>query len=222
LRVGKTNKQKFMKTLKNVLWTLILSVALFSCTSGDVSLDGTLTGTISNYTSGTYDVIKSMDNYSSSAILGSCTPGSNGAFSLKLSIPTLQSISQGSTGLTISDSNAKIGMTQVLIAYKSNSEVGIIVKTDMNVNPESSSTISGTLIIFMYADRACTIKGSISGQGTYDLNLKKGWNEVAGKYQGSSSSVTITTSIPSNLKWKYFPYSTSMGMKKFQIPAIVK
>ena len=214
-----------MRTLKNVVGALILSVALFGCTSGDVSLDGTLSGTISNYTSGTYDVIKSMDGYSSSTILGSCTPGSNGSFSLKLSIPTLNTISGdlGSSGITVSDSNAKIGITQGLSAYKSNSLVGYIYKTDMTANPTSSSTLSGTIVIFMYADRACTIKGSVDG-GSFDLSLKKGWNEVAGKYQQSSSNSTLTysTSIPSNLKWRYFPNSTSMGMKKFQMPSLAK
>ena len=112
-------------------------------------------------------------------------------------------------------------MTQGLIAYKSNSLVGYIYKTDMNDDPLSSSFVNGTLLIFMYSDRACTIKDTNTSH-SFDLNLKKGWNEVAGTYQQSSSTLSYTTKIPSNLKWKYFPYSTSMGIKKFQLPGFAK
>jgi len=204
-----------MKILKTVSQILFLSLVLVSCNNADVSLDGTLQGTIDNYSTSSFNIVKCIDLGSSNeSVLGSCTPASSGKFSMTLSIPKLNSMGNEPTGVTVSDKNAQIGTGGILLAYKDANVVGYVIKTDISSFDGSIDEINGNLVLFMYADRSVTIKGSeTSGSSTetYDLKLKKGWNEINFKVSATSSksSISISSTVPSNLKWKYFSESSS-------------
>ena len=216
-----------MKVLKTVFQILFLSFVLVSCENADVTLDGTLQGTIDSYSSSSFNVVKFIDiNSNNETVLGSCTPTSSGKFSMTLSVPTLNTLGDEPSGVTVSDKNAQIGMGGILLAYKNSDIVGYVIKTDMSSFSGSISEINGNLALFMYADRNVTIKGTYtsgSESETYDLNLKKGWNEVNLEMSVTSSTATVSISstIPSNLKWKYFSESSSQTViQKLKIKGV--
>jgi len=207
-----------MRTLKNIIGTLILSVAFFGCSNQnapatnneEVLHDGTINGTISNYTAGAFDAIECIQLESSGTSLGRCTPSADGKFSIKLSTPTtLHNTYFSETGITVSDPTANYNQS-VLAIYKNNNPIGFILNCNFTtVNSissiydlESNLLAGNAYSVLMYADKNCTIKGSISSVN-YDLTFKKGWNEVVGK-KVTSSSTSATTTIPSDLKWRYF------------------
>src|ERR1035437_2127148 len=191
-----------MRTLKNVVGVLVLSVLLFSCgnqnapatNNEEVSLDGTINGTIANYSVGVFDAIECIQLESSVTSLGRCTPSADGKFSMKLSTPTTfnYDFSNYGTGITISDPTIKF-IEAVLVIYKNNNPVGFILNCNFTtVNSfssiydlDSNLFIGNVCSVLINADRNSTIKGSRSSVA-YDMTLKKGWNEVAGKKVTSS------------------------------------
>jgi len=201
-------------TFKTVLLLCISLIIYSSCSKKDdtepttdtnnqtVTADGIITGTISNYSAGAFDAIECID--AGGNVFGNCTPTSDGKFSMKLSTPTnLQEIVAGSD-VSVSDRTAKSTMVTMGI-YKNNSPVGELFKC--NFTSYSSSimkTANNLMTVFMYFDKNCTIKGTESKTSTtYDLNLKKRWNEVVLKVTGSST-YTLSSTIPTDLKWRYF------------------
>ncbi|MEI6556149.1 MAG: hypothetical protein WCL70_11200 [Paludibacter sp.] len=209
-----------MKILKTFCLIIFLSLVLVGCENADVTLDGTLHGTIDSYSSTSFNVVKFIDLQSSSeTVLGSCTPESSGKFSMTLSVPSLSTLANAQSGISVSDKSAQIGMGGVLGAYKNANLAGYLIKTNLTSFSGSITEINGSLALFMYSDRNVTLKGSFSSGTTtesYDLNLKKGWNEVNFKMNMSSttSTVSITGTVPSDLKWKFFSASSSQTIIK--------
>ena len=208
------------KTFYYVVSVLALSVGLFSCSTGDVSLDGNLSGTISNYHSGLFDAINGYDG-STTTVIGTATPGSDGKFSMKLSLPTLSTMGTAPTGVTVSDVNVQGGTMIHMQISLSGTYKGELIKC--NDTFTGSSDVSGQKVVtFMYLDRACTIKGTYSESGMtlhYDLNMKKGWNELMVTYI-SSTEQNASTTLSSDLKWKTFTGS-SMSIKRPKLSGIV-
>ena len=216
---------RFFKTIYRVIF---LSLVLVSCDNADVTLDGTLHGTIDGYSSTSFNNVKFIDlQGSTGTVLGSCTPQSTGKFSMTLSVPSLSQLAANEqSGITVSDKTAQVGLGGVLGAYKDASHVGYLIKTNLSSFSGSMTEMNGSLALFMYSDRNVTVKGSYTlgtTTATYDLNLKKGWNEVNFKMNATSSTITetITGTIPTDLKWKFFSVSSSQTIiKKLNVRGI--
>ena len=201
-----------MRTLKNVVGALVLSLTLFSCSNNEeISLDGTINGTIYNYSAGVFDAIECLDQNLGTSF-GRCTPTADGKFSIKLSTPTtLNHFSDYGTVLTISDPTTKYVQT-LLVIYKNNNMIGLILNCNFTTFAGLSSSglnVGNAYTTITYSDKNCTIKGS-NISISYDMTLKKGWNQVAGKkinsstMSGTTTILSGTTTIPSDLKWRYF------------------
>ena len=188
---------------------MLLLVLLFSCSSNeDILLNGSINGTIYNYNSGVFDEIKCIDNHTGN-ILGHCTPTADGKFKLKLSTPNTLSYNFRvyGTGLAISDTTSKYVQADLVI-YKNNNEIGIIINcniTSFTTMNFSDLYVGKAYTIIIYSDKNCNIKGS-NNSVYYDMTLKKGWNEVAWE-RINSSTMSDTSTLPSDLKWRYFLFS---------------
>lgn len=207
-----------MKT-QIILLFLVPLIITYSCTVKEdnepsvnsknqcITPDGVLSGTISNYAIGKFDILKVSDIFNFT-ILNSCTVSSDGKFSMSLPIPSLNTLSEVGAfpNAILSDENVHFGGAELgyPIAYQGNSMVGYVIR--------SNSSIIGNANIatfFYYFDRSCTIKGSGSLQALpgvtleYDMSVKKGWNEIVVII--SSTKRTYTTTIPSGLSWYYNP-----------------
>jgi len=207
-----------MRTLKNGFGALILSIALFSCGNNDITngsnnsslaTGGTLNGTIINYSAEVFDAIEFVDNQYNGISYGRCTPTADGKFSIKLSAPTTFkgdfSAISGVSGITISDPTTKYADAQAWV-YKSNIGAGVLYKGNFMTLTSGSIPKGSTVSGLRYVDKNCTIKGSYSYDNTtltFDLTLKKGWNEMV-IIGLNSSTVSSLTTIPAGLQWRYF------------------
>ena len=195
-----------------------MCLSFVSC-NGDLTIDGALNGIIDSYSASTLDSLRMMD-LTNDAIYGKSAVSSTGKFSMTLGKPVGTKFSPG-TGVTVSDPNTFVSMS-MLAAVKSGSLKGVVLKNNFT-HSSSTTTVGDAMVMFMYADRPCTVKGTITNGNqslVYDMNLVKGWNEVVGKvtaYSASASSETVSYSsiIPSDLKYRYI--STISYVKRFQI-----
>ena len=143
---------------------------------------------------------------------------------------------------TISDKSARLAAFMGVSAYKEGSLVGSFERS--NVDPFAAEDMEASeilsllsrgiySIIYMYADRPVTVKGSYTEQdseledgffgevkGNVNVSLLKGWNVVAIKMvvnmniaqQKVTTTVTMTTSEPSGLKWYFYNYSDNFEL----------
>lgn len=109
-----------------------------------------------------------------------------------------------------------------LFAYKNQKVIGELRKTNFTHN--TTSLFGDIYVVLFYVNTSCSIIGTqtqTSGSGKYiqlwDLNLKKGWNEVAIKTTEYSTTATSTnrttvasTTIPPDLKWRVISYPTQV------------
>lgn len=201
---------------RNLFQVLFLSLVLVGC-NDDITLKGTLSGTISNYSEGSFDGIQCKEDVSHN-IIGTGTPTSSGKFSIKLSMPYLNDLSSTPSGLVVSDKFARIGSLSDIEIRLQGTIKGQLMKCN-NIF-DGYSTLKGMeLVTFMYSDRPCTItgyglNGSISY--TYDLKLKTGWNEVM-LIQESANNQTLTTKIAKDLEWRCFFFNASQNVKKYKV-----
>ena len=203
-------------TFKVVLFVFV--AAFYSCgkdevssTSSSITSSGVISGTISNYGVSPVD---SIHFNGSNAIVSS-----GGKFSSTIAIPKsadLHDFEAPTTGVTISDVNALI--SELKIVPYSNSVVGELTKTNYSENITSLDGLAFSE--FLYCDRDATIKGSysgdidimygisISGIITFDVKLKKGWNEIVYTVEKMSlitgdATVRVSNTVPSDLKWVF-------------------
>jgi len=222
-RVGKkTNKQIIMKTIfKTTFFMVALGLTLIGCNNnGDISTNGIISGTIADYTAGSVDSIKCFDG---DEIIGKCSVASNGKFSMTLAIPFGSQIGNGPGGsVVVSDPTTTMG-TGGMVAYKNKTSIGVLIKCNYTHN-QSTVNVGDAIVDLIYVNKPCKITGTESDTSysvVYDLNLVKGWNEVISKvtaYSSTSNSMTLSTTIPSDLKWRYI--SSSYQVKQFKIPGI--
>lgn len=199
-----------MKNLfSSFLAALALSLLFVSCDNDDITLKGTLSGTISNYSAGYFDTMKCFD-LENGSLLGQSKLASEGKFSLNLSTPVLNKLSTLST-MTVSDPEARIGMVVNFGVYKNDVQKGMLVKCN-NLFDARSDLNGSAICIFMYSDRKCSISGT-ENKITFKLKLEKGWNEVMAKKISDTNEVYTTT--PDNgLEWHCFYNVTPQYIQK--------
>lgn len=207
-------------------------IILFSCKKDDIenlgtpsiSISGVLSGNIVNYSSGLIDSVKlDTDN-----MTGNSAVSNEGKFSIIISIPETYKIGTVS-GLEVSDTNAMMAWTATLYAYKNKIETGELTKcnyTSLDYQYNEGMAYS----LYWYSDRAISIKGPIEYKDNtltsttkYDISLKKGWNELVMKNDLYSTTATdtimaasLTNKIPTDLKWNYFKYASTVSLKNGQ------
>jgi len=191
-----------------------ICILLGSCKNEELSADFIVSGTITDYKPGIIDSIK-FTSYDEDFIYGTCKILSNGQFSMKLSTP--EGFRVGKTfhsNIVVSDTNAIISGFVGAYGYNGYKIKGFILKTNMTsfVYTYGNEKISN----FFFSDRPLTIKGTIRdstdtyfNSEIYDLSLKKGWNEfvISTDRTQSSSIITYSNNIPSDLKWRFFQVS---------------
>lgn len=203
-----------MKTFFKVV-LFVFVAAFYSCgkdevssASSSITSAGVISGTISNYGVSPVD---SIHFNGSKAIVST-----DGKFSYTLSIPKSADLDEiGETaGLKISDVKALISDPVDIVAYH-NDQNGELLKTNITENMTSFEGLSFSL--FLYCDRDITITGTGSNKGevmeftgtmTFDLKLKKGWNEMVFKIEKFSlttgdATIKVSNAIPSDSKWIY-------------------
>jgi hypothetical protein len=215
-----------MKSLSKIILVASFVVAFSACSKKDdvsvgdssVSSAGVISGTISNYTSGSVDSIVAFYGGKDAK----STVSTNGQFSLTVSVPNLSTVGSSSiSGVTVSDANAKTGSVLFFYTYKNGNLSGLLTKSNYSVTSsnESETAAGESVSSFVYCDRDLTIKGTgtetESSTGvtvvisfTYDVTYKKGWNETVTTINaysetatGGTESVTVTTTIPSGMTW---------------------
>ncbi len=205
-----------MKTTFNVI-LFVLVATFYSCgkdevssTSSSITSSGLISGTISNYGVSPVDSIHFNGN--NAIVL------SEGKFSSTITIPKSVDLHdfEVPTGVEISDVNALI--SELKIVPYSNSGVGELMKTNFSENVTSFEGFAFSE--FIYCDRDIAVKGSFSGDIdimsgvsiggiiTFDVKLKKGWNEVVSTIEKISlttgdATVRVSNTIPSDLKWVF-------------------
>lgn len=211
-----------MKTFFKVV-LFVFVAAFYSCgkdevssASSSITSAGVISGTISNYGVSPVD---SIHFNGSNAIVST-----DGKFSCTLSIPKSADLDEiGATaGLKISDVKALISDPVDIVAYH-NDQNGELLKTNITENMTSFEGLSFSL--FLYCDRDITITGTGSNKGevmeftgtmTFDLKLKKGWNEMIFKIEKFSlttgdATMKVSNTIPSDSKWLYMWVEDSAG-----------
>ena len=230
-----------MKTTFKII-VIVLFAAFYGCQKDDVSTnasssitsDGILSGTIVN-DSNRIDSIKAYSTTQSPISsphitfmiitgIGKSAVSTDGKFSITLISPLLFKIGTGPSGVVASDTTA-----MVTTVYGLNNRLYgpvYVYKANYNLYDTIRAGQSGSL--FMYSDRAFTIKGTeirdkrfSTGfietiKTNYNITFKKGWNEFVLKID--SYSITSTTSttvesysniVTSDLQWKCFIYGLS-------------
>jgi hypothetical protein len=218
-----------MKTFFKVV-LFVFVAAFYSCgkdevssASSSITSAGVISGTISNYGVSPVD---SIHFNGSNAIVST-----DGKFSKTLSIPRSTDLYEiGLTdGLKISDVKALISELEIVPYYNSNSGGGELLKT--NITENMTSPEGASLSMFLYCDRDITITGTGSEKGeimeftgmmTFDLKLKKGWNEVVFKIEKFSlttgeATMKVSNTIPSDSKWLYIGEDTAGTASKIKM-----
>ncbi len=208
------------KTIQSFFIFFILSVVLFSCSKNDdpITDDNLATGisvlnvSIQLYKSGQIDTIKLMDYPSPVNAVG--VVSTNGQFSLTLKTPVsadLYAVDKMLAGLTVSDNTALISYFFNLEAFKGKLHEGDVERINDLCFQNGFSVVGAVHTTFIYCSKALTISGIYQERDTYNLSLKKGWNEVAVKItafydtavNGSRQQLSYSTDIPLGLNW-YF------------------
>lgn len=225
-------------TFKFIL--VALSVTFFSCQkdenlstgSSSITNAGVLSGTIVNYTPNSIDSVRVWDteNY-----IGMNKASMTGDFSIDLAVPHLSKFG-AMKGVFVSDTTAMTG-TVSIYSYLNNNSNGVLLKC--NYTTDSFNIVGMAYSFFIYSDKNLTIKGTLvnkyawdSGTKTssftyiYNVNIKKGWNELVIKLNSFTSSQysltrseSITNTITSDLQWHllnldYYDILTNSPEKK--------
>ncbi|MDD4993537.1 MAG: hypothetical protein PHR83_15025 [Paludibacter sp.] len=219
-----------MKKIKINLLLLGLSFLLFSCNPNSENLqEGTITGTIENYTPGSIDKIEASSSYindksSDNPIsLGVGTTKNSGKFSINL-------IDVPATYITYSENWAKLFDKKVsndtieydadffkIEAYKGTMKVGYIVKTNATYSlaPYDLGLYLDngvTLVYLLYSKSSFTIKGIYKlaychKVFNFNVDIKQGWNEVARTIQKDHD---YTTFPPNYHEFDTYTYTTNI------------
>jgi len=156
-----------MKTTFTII-VMILVAAFYGCQKSDVlpgvsssvSSDGVISGTIVN-DSNRIDSIIFYDydeNSNNSIIIGKSTVSSAGKFSLVLTNLVLRKLGNVPSGVVVSDTTSMVVNVDEVEAYKDGISTGNISKSNLS-NGDSIKT-GESKSLFMYSDRAFSIKGT--------------------------------------------------------------
>lgn len=232
----------------NLLIILIVTSSLFfiSCKEDD-PIDKTpysFSAVLTDYVPGTID---SVYIYQFGAnMLGKTKIADNGDFSMSIVPPTrIATINSDnfSIGVIVSDNKARIGEAIVIAGIKGGDVVGYIQKSDTStfVMLTDSTAYEGYTYL-MYSDRDFSITGTETDQDLvvgdsaiikynyeieYDLNFKKGWNEII--YQAGFKSVSAAevkveivynNIAPAHFKWRYFEETAQLNAPMLKAPKL--
>lgn len=191
---------------------------------------GTLRGTVENYIPGLFDKMEIKQRYSSSMmesdeyLLGSAKVNTSGEFSLYLiDLPSHLNIDADYwlSNFTLKRDCVFYSMDfYEILVYKGTMNVGRIVKTNFNKWTDIDSFFrshgkDGTVVFMLYSRTQFTMRGVHHDdyKFNFDVEIKKGWNEIAITkqqdevgYYYSSYTYIYTTTIPNDVKWRYFGY----------------
>jgi len=210
--------EKYTPTEAGIYTVTAISTGYNSKTSAAVEVksfivSGTLGAGLSDYTKVSvkfrdfsWDFADEDQNYDSTA------PVSSGKFNLTLATPAaenLQSVKEfwmwkGKPEITFSDQNAKVSKAY-FIARKYGETRMLLILTNY-----TDGSVSSTYVYYVYADRKVDITGSFGSATwnyTYDVKLKKGWNNIVetdtkGSDDKWTVSFTANGAIPTDLKWE--------------------
>ena len=201
-----------MKTKLNKTLLFIFCLTVFySCNSDELSSNGILSGTLTDYSIGTIDSIKS---YYLDELIGKTTVNSTGKFSINLSIPSGTEIGKIDS-LALSDTTAAVSFIK-MYAYNKGVYVGEIIKCNYTHSDTVAYKTGDAYVLFLHSDKTCRIIGSqtiVSGKTDsltkkYDLKFNEGWNEIVCKIDKfkkdtirTVKSISYSSIIPTNLKW---------------------
>lgn len=213
-----------MKTLLTFLSFTVFSMMLFvSCENKTELTQNYISGSIDSYDPTSFDSILCMDYkidsvtsiYTNYHKVGNVVINSTGKFSAVLTAPlnkhTILSRIEGN--FSISDSTVYIGYLR-LQAYKNGKAIGYVIKCSDGFYTTTAFSNYSSMI---YVNKNVTINGTFyhnQNSMTYNLNLKKGWNEVIYTYTYILQSdnkynmgLTISNTTNEHLKWRFIKYN---------------
>jgi hypothetical protein len=204
------------KIYKLLILCGIIGIVISGCKKDDDSsssntntgaLSGnTLKGKISDWTLGAGYTLKAFADYYSDNV-GEATISSDGSFSLILGTPNLNYLYDVSyyfnSPLTISDPTTKCGYVDL---YIYSTATGSYIGSLQRKNNIGSYQKGYAIAEYLYATKSSTVKGTYTSSygyesyiGTYNLNLKAGWNTVA----------TLCTNVTTTSNYTTYDYKIS-------------
>ncbi len=215
-----------MKTIfKKTFLVVTLGLTIIGCKNNeDISTDGIISGIIADYMAGSVDSILCFSPKEDNAI-GMCSVASNGEFSIILAAtPQGSQLSSEYGGSVVVSDPTATGANVSMYAYKNKTLIGYITKCNYTLD-KTTVNVGDAVTLLLYVNKTCKITGTQHDTSSYtivyDLNLVKGWNEVVSKvtaYSSTSTTMTLSTTIPSGLKWQLI--SIASQVKQFKIPGI--
>jgi len=212
------------KLNKSLLFIFCLT-ALYSCNSDELSTNGTLSGSLTDYNTGSIDSIK---GYCLTELIGKAAINSVGKFSVTLSIPSGSEIGKIDS-LKLSDTTAVVSSIN-LYAYKKGVYVGEIIKCNYTHSDTVAYKTGDAYVLFIHSDKTCRIIGSNtivsnktdSTTTSYDLKFNEGWNEMVCKVDKfkkdtvrTVESISYSSIIPTDLKWRCIKNPQTIQKFKF-------
>jgi hypothetical protein len=201
-----------MKTILSKTILFVFCLVFYSCNSDELTTNGTLSGTLTDYSSGSIDSIK---GYCLTELIGKATLNSGGKFSVTLSIPSGSKIGKIDS-LKLSDTTAVVSNINVY-TYMKGAYVGEIMKCNYTHSDTVAYKTGDAYVLFIHSDRTCRIIGSYttvsnktdSTTRSYDLKFNEGWNEMVckvAKFKKDTvrtvQSISYSSIIPTDLKWR--------------------
>jgi hypothetical protein len=111
-----------------------------------------------------------------------------------------------SKGITVTPDDVKYLPIDAISAFKNGKPAGTVLKSKLT----AASVVE---LRYIYADKAATITGTIteeSGNNTFNMKLKAGWNTITVEEEFSEGTRTTTTgNIPADLQWTYYKSNAS-------------
>ena len=214
------------------------SYSVISNANSSITDNGTICGTIMNYSSNQIDTLNALglltNVYGNSAFvyMGGDIISSLGKFSFGLTTPSL-SKTHSSSSIVISDPAVMTGSVYQIMIGK-NGYGGCIARCNFDYNGYLTIKSGMSYSQFTYSDRPFTMKGvsslfysavglTLNYKDNYNLTFKKGWNEIIVKEDYYSSTINGTTeyrsfsnNITNDLQWRLFSLPPSIMRSKAQ------
>lgn len=205
---------KFMKTNQHLsrflyfLSSIVILLNVVSCddephnlSKSSITIEGILSGTISNYDSSLVDSIVILDITSS--IIGKSKVSEKGFFRSMLTKPHLNKVTNVMAPFTVSDSSAYCGVIAGIHVYKNKKKTGVLIKENL------LSFIGSSSSTFYYSIVQNNIKGNALSGSLYnnsednfqcDFTLNKGWTEMT-YCRTDSATIKLSNHLTEDLKW---------------------
>lgn len=202
----KTNRH--LSIFLYLLSSIVILLNVVSCNDerqillkSSVTVEGVLSGTISNYDPSLVDSLVILDITNS--IIGRSKVSEKGFFSLSLTNPHLNMVTNIMTPFAVSDSSAYSGVIAGINIYKNKKQTGVLIKKNL------LSFIGSGNSTFYYSTAQNNIKGIVSSGSFYtnskdnfncDFNLNKGWTETT-NFRTDNTTITLSNHLSEDLKW---------------------